>query len=234
MRILTGDPIALPAYPTYAVPETVLAKACETFDAGTRGNGALDIKDEERFHGRSAEEIREVLDRENPDAGDFVLIDQKTEEKGEVTYVGEWHDESRGGLEVVPGNNKRVLLTLRMKLGALASCWTNYQVANSSLAEDISMVFEGKPYDPHTEYPPLNWNDEDDDGEETVYVLAEPGEWEEGPGTLLDVDPPQDRVYRLKSDVAKAHNLSNPWAVGDAEADGSMTFAQARLPQKRE
>lgn len=108
-------------------------------------------------------------------------------------------------------------------------------MANSSLAEDISMVFEGNPYDPHAEYPPLNFNDDDgDDGaQKTVYVLAQPGEWEEGPGTLLDVDPPQDRVYRLKSDVAKAHNLSNPWAIGEAPAGaptGSMSFAQEQLP----
>lgn len=103
------------------------------------------------------------------------------------------------------------------------------------------MVFEGNPFDPHAEYAPLNFNDEDEDeddaAEETVYVLAEPGEWEEGPGTLLDVDPPQDRVYRLKSDVAKAHNLSNPWAVGDAPAGaptGTMSFAQERLPRQRE
>lgn len=101
------------------------------------------------------------------------------------------------------------------------------------------MVFEGYPYDPHAEYPPLNFNDdaEDDGAEETVYVLAESGEWEEGPGTLLDVNPPQDRVYRLKSDIAKTHNLSNPWAVGDAPAGaptGSMSFAQERLLRQRE
>lgn len=101
------------------------------------------------------------------------------------------------------------------------------------------MAFQGNPYDPHAEYQPFGWNDEEDEegDEETVYVLAEPGEWEDGPGTLLDVDPPQDRVYRLKSDVAKAHNLSNPWAVGDAEAGaspGSMTFAQVQLPRRHE
>lgn len=125
MQILKADPIALPAYPNYALPEAIRAKACNTFDNGTHGRGALDIKQEERFHGRSAEEIREVLDRENPDAGDFVLIDQKIEENDEVTYVGGWHDESEDGLEVVQVKEERVLLTLRMKLRTLPSCWVS-------------------------------------------------------------------------------------------------------------
>lgn len=125
MQILKADPIALPAYPNYAIPEAIRAKACETFDTGSHGRGALDIKEEERFHGRSAEEIREVLDRENPEARDFVLIDQNIEEKGEVTYVGGWHDESKDGLEVVLVNDKRVLLMLRMKLRALPACWVS-------------------------------------------------------------------------------------------------------------
>lgn len=126
MQILNSDPIALPAYPNYAIPEATRAKACETFETGTRGCGALVIKAEERFHGRSAEEIREILDRENPKTGDFVLIGQNIEEKSEVTYVGEWHDKSSDGLEVVQENDERILLTLRMKLRTLPSCWVSF------------------------------------------------------------------------------------------------------------
>lgn len=126
MQILNADPIALPAYPNYAIPEPIQAKACETFETGTRGCGALIIKAEERFHGRSAKEIREILDRENPETGDFVLIDRTIEEKGEVTYVGGWHDKSSDGLEVVQANDERILLTLRMKLRALPSCWVSF------------------------------------------------------------------------------------------------------------
>lgn len=125
MQILTADPIALLAYANYAIPEAARAKACETFETGTRGRGALVIKAEERFYGRSAEEIREILDRKTPKTGDFVLIDQNIEEKGEVTYVGGWHDKSSDGLEVVQVNDERVLLTLRMKLRALPSCWVS-------------------------------------------------------------------------------------------------------------
>ncbi|PVH78785.1 hypothetical protein DL98DRAFT_655830 [Cadophora sp. DSE1049] len=240
MRILKADPTELLAYSNYAIPEAVRAKACQTFETGTQGRGALVIKEEERFHGRSAEEIREILDHDNPKTGDFVLIDQNIEGNEVVTYVGGWHDQSGDGLEVVKVEDERILLKLLMKLRALPSCWTNYTVANSSLAEDISMVLEGSPYDPHAEYSPLNFNDDDEDAgaEEPVYVVAEPGEWEEGPGTLLDINPPQDRVYRLKSEVAKANNLSNPWVVGspsENRADappGSMTFAQEWLPRQ--
>lgn len=126
MQILTADPKALLAYSNYAIPEAIRARACEVFETGTRGCGVLIIKAEERFHGRSAEDIREILDRENAETGDFVLIDQNIEEKDEVTYVGGWHDKSSDGLEVVQVNDERVLLTLRMKLRALPSCWVSF------------------------------------------------------------------------------------------------------------
>lgn len=126
MRILTATPTELLAYPNYAIPEAIRAKACQIFESGTRGGGTLIIKTEERFHGRSAEEIREILDRENPKTGDFVLIDHNIEEKDEVTYVGGWHDKSSDGLEVVQANDERILLTLRMKLRALPSCWVSF------------------------------------------------------------------------------------------------------------
>lgn len=126
MRILKADPTELLAYPNYAIPGAIRAKACQIFESGTRCCGALIIKAEERFHGRSAEEIREILDRENPKTGDFVLIDHNIEEKGEVTYVGGWHDKSSDGLEVVQVNDERILLTLRMKLRALPFCWVSF------------------------------------------------------------------------------------------------------------
>lgn len=126
MQILTAEPISLLAYTNYAIPEAVRAKAREAFETGTRGRGALIIKAEKRFHGRSAEEIREILDREDTNTGDFVLIDQNIEEKGEVTYVGGWHDKSSDGLDVVQLNDERILLTLRMKLRALPSCWVSF------------------------------------------------------------------------------------------------------------
>lgn len=132
MRILTGTPTELLAFSTYAIPEAVRAKACRIFESGTRGGGTLIIKAEERFQGRSAEEIREILDRENPKTGDFVVIDHNVEDKDEVTYAGGWHDESSDGLEVVQVNDKRVLLTLRMKLRALPSCWVSFLTASWS------------------------------------------------------------------------------------------------------
>ncbi|KAH9882721.1 hypothetical protein J1614_000086 [Plenodomus biglobosus] len=239
MRILQGDPTELPAYPNYNMPDEVRARACKVFEAGTQATGILLFEEMPSFYGQSAEEIRDFLDENNPDAGDFVLIGTEIEQDEVVTYVGGWHDPSVDGLELVDAEKDRILLKLQMKLRSLPTCWNNYLIGNSSLAEDISMVLSGDPYDPDAMYPPLDFEeDEDPSVDDVVYVVAEPGEWEQGPGYLLDVDPPQDFVYRLTREVAEANDLESAWAVGwvsESSSDASvktMSFTQKRRPRQ--
>lgn len=65
--------------------------------------------------------------------------------------------------------------------------------------------------------------------------MAQPGEFEEGPGSNLDIEPLQEKVYRLNEDVARQFGLRSAWAAGwkprqeDNAPEGSMCFAQNYL-----
>ncbi|KAH7371320.1 hypothetical protein BKA64DRAFT_715481 [Cadophora sp. MPI-SDFR-AT-0126] len=126
---------------------------------------------------------------------------------------------------------------------ATASRWIDYSIANSSIQEDIDATVDSMPWDPHGPARPYSQGqypvgrsatEEPRPWRAPAYIIAEPGEWEAGPGSLMDVDPPQDRVYRLKDEIAGQHGLRNEWAIGwlpkEGEApEGSMCFAQAYL-----
>jgi hypothetical protein len=111
----------------------------------------------------------------------------------------------------------------------------DYSVGNSSIEEDIDQ----SPYDPaapQTAYGEGTAGERNVTTPEEVYVLASPTECQVGEGHLADIFPLQEKLYRLRPEVAARWGLKNAWTVGweldedetageDVE-EGSMVFRQ--------
>ncbi|KAH7390284.1 hypothetical protein BKA64DRAFT_757450 [Cadophora sp. MPI-SDFR-AT-0126] len=239
MRFLSqGSPVPiLHAFLVSPLSPQALNKVHLDFQLGlykTQGPADVNlvIHDEPRHYGATAEQLRVVLDAEHPDIDEFLLIDQDVEDSGAIWYVDTWKSDDEEE-EVVQHGNERVLWKLRVMTKAVASRWVNYSIGNSSIQEDLSEVTTF-PYDPRAPQTPYTvaTTYELPSFIPPAYIVAGPDEFEEGPGSNLDVSPPQDRVFRLKESIARQHGLKNNWAIGwasnpdMAEVQGSMCFAQ--------
>lgn len=117
----------------------------------------------------------------------------------------------------------------------IAMLWTNYDIGNMSLEEDIDMY----PYDPEApqEVHEIGFDYEAGDALNDAYIVAEAGEYETGPWSNGDISYPPDReppefTYRLKEDVARENGLVPKWTLGwspEDENPGTMAFSQSYL-----
>ncbi|KAH7412381.1 hypothetical protein BKA64DRAFT_658746 [Cadophora sp. MPI-SDFR-AT-0126] len=226
-------------------PETVAAVQSDFASTATKLR--LAIHDKPEFYNLSAEEIRQALEAQAQDQAvdDFVLIGADVAETSAIWYIGQWVSGEDYEDGIVERRENPIVWRMRTMVKATPSRWTDYSIANSSIQEDIDATVESIPWDPEAPARPFGEDEyprdgavDDDQSRVTIpfrapaYVIAEPGEWEEGPGNLMNVDPPQERVYRLKKEIADQHGLRNEWAIGWHERDtpeGSLCFAQSYL-----
>ncbi|KAF2186617.1 hypothetical protein K469DRAFT_686998 [Zopfia rhizophila CBS 207.26] len=232
----TPTPI-LQGYLTSPLPANTIEKVQFDFASTADEQVRLAIHDDAEFYGKTAEEIRRALEARNPAVEDFLLVGEDVVETDAVWYVGEWVTDEEFENEMVQRSDQPVVWRMRVMVKAAPSRWIDYSIANSSIQEDIDSTVDTWPCDLNAparafgqdEFPRQS---EPDRWRPPAYVIADPGEWEEGPGNLMDVDPPQERVYRLKKEVAEQYGLRNDWAIGwrpEAGDDGSMCFAQSYL-----
>ncbi|KAM0274898.1 hypothetical protein ACHAQH_007750 [Verticillium albo-atrum] len=244
----------LHGYLTSPLPQEAVERIRIDFDATAEEQVRLVIHNTPAFYGKSAEEIRSALDQQaessstgggTPEPDDFVLIGEDVTKTGIAWYVGDWVTQEEFAGDVLRQNGESVVWRIRSMIMAMPSLWTNYSIGNSSIQEDLASVLVDWPWNPNAEQPPYGADDfpysadqsaePEDSWRPPAYVIAEPGEWEEGPGNLMDVDPPQERVYRLRQNVAEQHGLRSEWAIGWKPQErlnappGSMCFAQSYM-----
>ncbi|KAH7417763.1 hypothetical protein BKA64DRAFT_179158 [Cadophora sp. MPI-SDFR-AT-0126] len=147
--------------------------------------------------------------------------------------------------ESVRRRDQPAVWRMRVMIKAAPARWIDYSIGNSSIQEDIDSTIDAWPWDPsapiraygHDEFLIEPLESQPQSQPQSVgwrppaHVIAEAGEWKEGPGNLMNVDPPQERVYRLKKEVAEQYGLRNDWAIGwrTDGAEGAMNFAQPLL-----
>ncbi|KAH6714291.1 hypothetical protein BKA61DRAFT_607511 [Leptodontidium sp. MPI-SDFR-AT-0119] len=238
----------LHAYLTSPLPAETIEKVHSDFASTADNQVRLAVHDNPEFYGKAAEEIRRDLEALNPVVDDFLLIGEDVSETGAVWYVGEWVTDEEFEAETVRRSDQPLVWRMRVMIKAVPARWIDYSIANSSIQEDIDSTIDAWPWDPnspvrsygHDEFPrepepQLQPQPHSDGWRPPAYVIAEAGEWEEGPGNLMNVDPPQERVYRLKKEVAEQHGLRNDWAIGwrpgagTNGTEGAMSFAQPYL-----
>ncbi|KAG4430179.1 hypothetical protein IFR05_014338 [Cadophora sp. M221] len=240
----TPAPI-LHAYLTSPLPAETVGKVQSDFVSTADNQVRLAVHDNPKFYGKAAEEIRRALEALHPAVDDFLLVGDDVSKTDAIWYVGEWVTDEEFESETVIRSDQPVVWRMRVMTKAAPARWIDYSIANSSIQEDIDVTVDAWPWDfnaaparayGHDEFPQQpEPQPQPDSWRPPAYVIAEAGEWEEGPGDLMDVDPPQERVYRLKREVAEQHGLRNDWAIGwkpEAGAggtEGAMSFAQPYL-----
>ncbi|KAH7396060.1 hypothetical protein BKA64DRAFT_755022 [Cadophora sp. MPI-SDFR-AT-0126] len=236
----------LHAYLTSPLLAETIEKVHSDFASTADNQVRLAVHDNPEFYGKAAEEIRKDLEARNSVVDDFLLIGDDVLETGAAWYVGEWvTDEEFETGTVRRSSDQPVVWRMRVMIKAVPARWIDYSIANSFIQEDIDSTIDAWPWDPNAPMRAYGENELPREPQDTqpqplgwrlpAYVIAEAGEWEDGPGNLMNVDPPRERVYRLKKEIAEQHGLRNDWAIGWRSGvwtdgtEGEMMFTQPYL-----
>lgn len=224
-------------------------------EEGDEGEEEEDADDEE-----TETELEETKDRPGewedvPEPEPFLIIDANTPKSRALWYVDRFADEEE--VEDGVASSTDVLWELLVETKYAPERKANYEIGNGSIQEDLEICDVLVPFDPskRPQTKPFNFDPETVEPCQTVYLVAEPAEFEESMDQrhtdeiliLGRTSAHPQRVVRLKEDVAREHGIIPGWSSPSEHQDnegkkfpkGSVTFAQSwdmdapRQPYKR-
>ncbi|KAM0241441.1 hypothetical protein ACHAP5_007638 [Fusarium lateritium] len=149
--------------------------------------------------------------------GPFGLLDDEAKDRGGMWYIDRFFGED----EVTDGvaESTVVVKKILIKTEAFALAHVNYDIANSSITEDLGNCSAEVPITNDFNQPDLfdcgGIDFEDQQWHQDTWATAEPGEFEESTEEKLrdDFMPSPGRVARLKEDIAQAVGLLSRWTI---------------------
>ncbi|GAP92430.1 hypothetical protein SAMD00023353_7900270 [Rosellinia necatrix] len=218
------DAPRLKAYLLPSFPASELAAFKHAFELGTCApfDTMLELviqhapKD---YAGKSYEYMRKK-EHESGNTGPFILVDARGAggRAGAVWYVDQFatQDEVDDGEAV----STDVVWRILVKTDCLALTWANYDIANTSLQEDLEGLGVELPVDAGYEVGEADCCGgldvlEERGSRDAAAVVARPGEFEESTDDALRADymPRPARVVRLREGLAETLGVVNAWTI---------------------
>ncbi|KAL8871124.1 MAG: hypothetical protein Q9174_002978 [Haloplaca sp. 1 TL-2023] len=226
------DPTVLDAYSTVPLVPSLRTSVLHDFGVGSFARfpnpiTAISIHDRPDFHSLSHYDIRQRLDAEGHEDG-FIVIDEDTASKHAVWWITSTSN-SKSITEdmtteadappITYPEEAYTLWKLHLLTQDLPIQWTNWDIGNIDIVEDIAEAF---PYDPHAPQDPpftLGFNFSNKEGARGFYygpdVIAAPGEYEASddvePRSNFMPRPPW--VLRLTAEAAREAGLLVGWSA---------------------
>ncbi|KAH8913457.1 hypothetical protein BT69DRAFT_1359098 [Atractiella rhizophila] len=148
----------------------------------------------------------------------FLVADEKTTERGEVTYVDRWAEREEFTVaQIAPDATFPVLLKARLFIQEVPVIYVNLTIGNKSSLDYIHL-----PYDPSVPLPDPEWKEDWRlQPPELAYLSVHPDDYEvsekqeDREQRLRYFEKPEvpEKVYRLKERVAKELGLESRWTV---------------------
>jgi hypothetical protein len=170
------------------------------------------------YWGKTHQYIRAQEDKAGREDA-FGLIDDEAKEKGAMWYIDRFFNEEEVADKIAVSTD--VVMKILIKTEAFALAHANYDIANTSIFEDLINCGVDTPITNDFNQPELDdcggMDFEDEQWDQAVWVTAEPGEFEESTDRkLLDNFMPRPkRVARLKEDIAQAAGFVSDWTIAD-------------------
>jgi hypothetical protein len=155
----------------------------------------------------------------------LIVVDARTPKDGSIWYIERFADDE--DVENGEAENTSTLYKIRMNIPDVIISYTNYDIANTSIREDMDRV--------DIPYPTPEQFDQEEvfkSGFDYIkdrylgptWVIAAPDEIESStdPDDLENFAPKPDIVWRLKEEVAKQNGLESRWTFGNETRDVNL------------
>jgi hypothetical protein len=206
----------------------------------------LFIHDELRYHGMSHVDMRRDLDGQGM-MGDFLILDEKVDTDKAAWIVQRLvSQEDVDDGQAVSTQDVWEILT---RIEHIPIVEINYHIANMSIQEDLDNCGVKWPYGPRA-HPQTEIHSSGIDMrkyqyQQSAYLVAEPGEYEEAPSSPAPEGSSQflmlggggrtpSKLYRLTPNLASQHGLVSKWwlatTAGAQFPEGSISLSQPWNP----
>ncbi|KAF2181065.1 hypothetical protein K469DRAFT_713940 [Zopfia rhizophila CBS 207.26] len=208
----SGD--MLKAYLTAKLTPQELESIHKAFELGAHSQfptplAELYIEDKPEYYDLTHSEIRKAETQEQP----LLLIDKETPSDGGVWYIDSFASEDE--VEDGEAESTDVLWKIRMKIEDVPILHAGYDIANSSIQEDLGNCGVELPVTEEFEQPKIctsGINHDENRYQRPAWVTAEPGDFEES----------TENLFRLKEDVAKSNGLLSGWTPASTAKEVTM------------
>ncbi|KAM0426839.1 hypothetical protein ACHAQK_012275 [Fusarium lateritium] len=217
----SGNEDCLTAYLVTELTDNELKAFKSAFELGacSRFSPILQLKilrAPEDYWGQPHQYIRSQEDEAGRE-GPFGLIDDEAKARSSMWYIDRFFDEDE--VEDGEAESTDVVLKILIKTEAFALAHVNYDIANSSITEDLDNCSVEMPITNDFNQPELfdcgGIDFEDQQWHQDTWATAEPGEFEESTDPKLrdNFMPRPEKVARLKEDIAQGVGLVSRWTI---------------------